>query len=643
MMKKYIYLILAICSSSVDAHNYEVLASHLLPGLSSVRNRDEVISDYDRHKTAISILATGNHEKELTVRPPLSDTTISDLSLLFYDISKPEFTILNRMKRTQTTLGTCELAAMLITPLRQPTQLLARQKMLQLLINNDRLRESLRDIIGQFKKYEPQLLSLWNPEDRLYGKNMRQTFFKGDIIKSWNNKGWIEFRNRYEDVMAMFSSLFGFGILELRERILGKNAIGWKMKAAKWGMPLFGLVISVASIITNMKNRAALIDLARQRMSSLVALGTITHQLEKWTEAYPAARKNIQTLEQIFSFGDQENRDLHNFLKSLRSRSFDMKNGYINSFIGPVLSAIPTFLKLKDRLCPLLHTIAELDALTSLATLYKEHEDTDNRYTFATYLGPDDGPQLKAEGFWHPVLAPEKAVPSSLIMGGPKARRNVVLTGPNAAGKSTVSKAIMLSALLAQTATIVPAHSIRLTPFKVLNTYLNIVESHGISQHRAEVRRVRSLVDSLQSLKGDEFGLTIMDEMLRLTDPDVGAAAALGVGTVLGDNKRSLLILATHFANLTTLADLSPSHYNNYRVSAIKNNDGSFSFPYRLEKGINDKVIALDLLAHEGFDPNILNFAFDHLADIQKAEQPAEQTAALQAFIEKLRQRVGSN
>ena len=68
---------------------------------------------------------------------------------------------------------------------------------------------------------------------------------------------------------------------------------------------------------------------------------------------------------------------------------------------------------------------------------------------------------------------------------------NVVITGPNAAGKSTFIKALSLSILFSQTICIVPASNFVLTPFTLINTYLNIPDCKGKeSLFEAEMNRV---------------------------------------------------------------------------------------------------------------------------------------------------------
>ena len=91
---------------------------------------------------------------------------------------------------------------------------------------------------------------------------------------------------------------------------------------------------------------------------------------------------------------------------------------------------------------------------------------------------------------------------------------------------------------------------------------------------------------------------------------------------------------------LTTLPDHPQSSFANYHVSAFDNGDGTFTFPYKLEAGINKKVIALDLLAYEGFNPDILNYAYQHLDRIESLSEPDEKNTALLSFITQLRSTV---
>jgi DNA mismatch repair protein MutS len=324
----------------------------------------------------------------------------------------------------------------------------------------------------------------------------------------------------------------------------------------------------------------------------------------------------IPSLAKLHKASGPEHHDLHSFFARLTKPAFNESRNYFATNIGMVLSALPRFLKLKRKIEPLLYALADIDALVSIATLYKEHQNTKQVYSFARFLHGESAPTLFVDEFWHPNLSPNIAIDNSLFIGGETIKRNIILTGPNAAGKSTISKGLLLSALLGQTLTITPARTLHFTPFARINTSLNIVEDpeKRTSQHRAETRRTAELISEITSLEPGRFSFTIMDEMLRITNPLTGSAAAYGIAKELGKVPNSILVLATHFNNLPRLGEEVESSFENYRVTASEQEDGSFKYPYKIEKGINNNIIALALLANKGFNKDIIATAYDHLA-----------------------------
>lgn len=320
-------------------------------------------------------------------------------------------------------------------------------------------------------------------------------------------------------------------------------------------------------------------------------------------------------------FKGTQNKDIQQFFKSLTGAAFKMEKGYWNASMGKLFAAVPRFLSLKKRICFALSALGELDALVSVATLMKEHAPLKNHFCYAEYKPFNGTPELSATQSWHPNLRPEDAIPNDLYLGS-NVTRNMVITGANAAGKSTITKGVMIAVLCAQTITIVAAEKMVITPFTLINTYLNIVEDAGnaISQHRAEVRRANELVSQVMGLPDNQCALTVMDEMFRCTSPSNGAFAAYGIGKILGQQKNSILMLATHYFKLTELAKEPGSSFANYCVQAHKQPDGKFKYPYKLEPGINATVIALDLLAAEGFNEDILKYAHEHLQRVEAQE-----------------------
>jgi len=625
---------LVVSSTLASTTSYDVMHEVMTPALSSLKDEAEVISPFERYATVISILKSGTHQRG-NLRPcTLNKTTIGDLNILFYDTSKPNFTVLKSICRTKTTLGECSLGNMLLTPSANITLLQERQNIIRFLVENDDARISLQNLIEPFSAQESQLLALWNKNDIIYGNNMAQLLFSGKIAKLRSPIN-LELRRRCFDIFEALSPVFGLaGSQFLKTFIFEKKNDGSASTKEKIfnglsvGFTALGLAIAWKTMYSKLRNRKALIASLKQKLHSLVALGEMLVNIGACSRHFASA--NIPPLKTIQTFSERQNTDIHAFFHSLTSTAFQPEKGYFSLGLGSVLASLSRFLSIQNRLTAVLSAIGEIDALLSIATLMREHQGSANHYCYAQYTQSFTGPHLQIEGFWHPNLDPNRAVANSIELGGEKLR-NMTITGPNAGGKSTILKGIVLATLFAQTITVVPAQYIALTPFAHLNTYLNIVEDAGnaLSQHRAEVRRARELITQIVQLEKHEYALTVMDEMFRCTNPAAGTAAAYGIGKELGKCQNSLLILATHYFHLTKLSEEPSKEFANYHVSAHKNQDGSYTYPYTLKPGINATVIALDLLAREGFDEQILHYAYEHLKRVESGEGLSQYTEEL--------------
>jgi DNA mismatch repair protein MutS len=195
-----------------------------------------------------------------------------------------------------------------------------------------------------------------------------------------------------------------------------------------------------------------------------------------------------------------------------------------------------------------------------------------------------------------------------------KLSRNVILTGPNAGGKSTFLKGLALNIILAQTIGIVPARHMSLTPFNSINTYLNIPDdtAGGKSLFKAEVLRAQQLLMNTKALKNNQFGFSIMDEMFSGTSPKEGEAASYAVAKKFGELPNNILLLATHFPKLTQLENAT-NNFKNYKVCVTFDDQGNIVYPYKLEAGIADQNVAINILKEEGFDTSILDDAHELL------------------------------
>lgn len=244
-------------------------------------------------------------------------------------------------------------------------------------------------------------------------------------------------------------------------------------------------------------------------------------------------------------------------------------------------------------------------------------------------------PYLEIKGFYHPCMTNipfDSIVKNDKYFGSDKEERNMILTGPNAGGKSTIIKSIMISILLAQTLGIANADSMRLTPFKFINTQINIPDSKGKqSLFEAEMYRSKTNFDILAGIKPHETAIIAMDEIFSSTNPVEGIAGAYAIAKRLGEMKNVINIISTHYIYLANLRKLDEDRsesdekkkknkiFGNYKMNVdIDANNNVVQYPYKLSKGISRQYVALELLKKSGFDKDIIDEAVSIKNDILK-------------------------
>jgi DNA mismatch repair protein MutS len=258
--------------------------------------------------------------------------------------------------------------------------------------------------------------------------------------------------------------------------------------------------------------------------------------------------------------------------------------------------------------CKLVGTI---DAYLSMAALHDEHQDKPVTFSFANFTDDAKKPELTLKNFWHPALDPATAVPNSIAMGGPHRMKDMILTGPNTGGKSSVLKGASLCILLGQTFGIAPAEKATMTPFAHLNTYANLTDNlaEGVSLFQAEMNRARELLDNVASLGHKKFSFTVLDEVFTGTEPIPGEAAAYSVGYELAHSPQSMTMIATHFPGIPLLEKATDGIIKNKRVYVIEHDDGTIERPFTLVDGVNTQQIALELMMQHDFFPDLIKEA----------------------------------
>jgi DNA mismatch repair protein MutS len=207
---------------------------------------------------------------------------------------------------------------------------------------------------------------------------------------------------------------------------------------------------------------------------------------------------------------------------------------------------------------------------------------------------------------FHPCLSLDRVVKNDICLGTSPAN-NAILTGPNAGGKSTFVKCLIINALLAQTVGICVSSRARLTPFAIINSQINIPDCKGYeSLFEAEMYRCKHKLDLLKQY-ADKRCLFVMDEIFNSTNPVEGIAGAYAIAKKIAEHTNCILVFTTHYVYLTKLH--KTGRFVNLKMNVVRGEGDDISYPYKLVSGVSRQYIALDLLKKNGFDEEIITEA----------------------------------
>ncbi len=265
------------------------------------------------------------------------------------------------------------------------------------------------------------------------------------------------------------------------------------------------------------------------------------------------------------------------------------------------------------RLLATARRLSLLDALLSLAEVAaREH-----------WVRPElnDGDCLEIVGGRHPVveagLAGEPFMPNDCRLGGDEPRL-LLVTGPNMGGKSTYLRQVAVIVLLAQIGSYVPAQAARIGLVDRIFTRVGAQDdlARGSSTFMIEMIETATILH-----QATRQSLVILDEVGRGTSTDDGLAIARAVAEDLHARVGSRALFATHYLELTALADHS-HEVGNVHVAALEADDRVI-FLYNVRKGPADRAYGIQVARLAGLPPWVADRAEAVLASLPEAKSSA--------------------
>jgi DNA mismatch repair protein MutS len=254
-------------------------------------------------------------------------------------------------------------------------------------------------------------------------------------------------------------------------------------------------------------------------------------------------------------------------------------------------------------------SIAELDVLAAFA----------ERALALDYCLPvfTDEAAIEIQAGRHPVVENqvENFIANDVLLGTCDAiqRQMLVITGPNMGGKSTYMRQVALIALLAHCGSFVPAKSARLGPIDQIFTRIGASDdlAGGRSTFMLEMTEAANILHNATAQS-----LVLMDEIGRGTSTFDGLALAFAIARYLLEKNRSNTLFATHYFELTRLAEEFPQAAN-VHLDAVEHKH-HIVFLHSIKEGPASQSYGLQVAALAGVPEPVIKTAKRYLVKLEQ-------------------------
>lgn len=253
--------------------------------------------------------------------------------------------------------------------------------------------------------------------------------------------------------------------------------------------------------------------------------------------------------------------------------------------------------------------IASIDILTSFAHTAKKHD-----YTCPQML---EKSVLDLVGASHPVLAVnsrDEFVTNDIFLSSPETIQ-LMITGPNMAGKSTLMRMTALIVIMAHAGSFVPCAQARIG---ITDRIFTRVGAHD-NLHKGMSTFMVEMVETAKILReATEKSLVLLDEIGRGTSTFDGLSIAWAVAEDLHDRIRARTLFATHYHELCDLAEKCPGISNH--TMSVKEWNGQVIFMRKLVKGSANRSYGVVVAGMAGLPRAVVGRAREILALLEEKD-----------------------
>lgn len=190
-------------------------------------------------------------------------------------------------------------------------------------------------------------------------------------------------------------------------------------------------------------------------------------------------------------------------------------------------------------------------------------------------------------------------------------KKNMIITGPNASGKTTILKSTIINIIFTQQFGCGFYDAALFKPFHHIHCYLNIPDTSGRdSLFQAEARRCKEILDCIVSHPKDQH-FCLFDELYSGTNPDEAETSATSFMSYLQKYKVVTSMLTTHFVKVCKKLDKVKT-IQNFKMITEKDDKKHIIYTYKIAPGISEVKGGINVLTNLNYPKEIIEGSMNY-------------------------------